>query len=141
MDLFASGSKNSYVSLLRIYYAVAANSSKISVACDNPRLTLTHLTTVKSAQICFIASVFRGQAEAAARSGTVLSPGGGKIKHMIALEVSAWSCTCPFAVLFYLYCVGQADHIVKPHVCGDENYIPLTRRDTRKELLWGSTYF
>lgn len=149
MALFGSGSKDSYISQLRIYYAIAANSSKVSVACDNPRLILTHIMTVnKSTQICFIASVFCGQAEAAPLSRTVLSHGGGKIRHMMALEVSAWSCTCPSPVLFYLYClfylylycVSQADHIVKPDVCGD-NYVPLTRRDTRKELLWGSTYF
>lgn len=119
MALFGSGSKNSYISQLRIYYAIAANSSKISVACDNPRLILTHIMTVnKSTQICFIASVFCGHAEAALLSRTVLSQGGGKIRLMMTLEVSAWSCTCPSPVLFYLYlyCVSQADHIVKPDV-------------------------
>lgn len=46
-----------------------------------------------------------------------------------------------YGCFILLYCVSQADHIVKPRVCGDENYIPLTRRGTSKELLWGSTYF
>lgn len=86
MALFGSDSKNSCISLLRIYYAIEANSSKISVAYDNPRLILTHIMTInKSAQICFIASVFRGQAEGAALSRTALSQGGGKIRHMLAL--------------------------------------------------------
>lgn len=44
-------------------------------------------------------------------------------------------------MLYFIFLVlAKADHIVKPDVYGDKNYIPLTRRVIRKELHWGSKY-